>query len=63
LELNVWHKSDRSQINGQCVEVKDTGTSVLVRDRNSPTGPVLVFTYDEWRAFVGGAQDGDFDPT
>lgn len=39
----------------------DTGADVLVRDSKDRTGPVLAFTRDEWRAFLGGVRDGEFD--
>jgi Domain of unknown function (DUF397) len=32
-----------------------------VRDSKNPGGPVLRFTPDEWRAFIGGARNGEFD--
>ena len=61
MELNVWRKSSRSGSNGQCVEVMDTGADVMVRDSKNPTGPALTFTRDEWRAFLGGVQDNEFN--
>ena len=27
----------------------------------TPKGPVLAFTPDEWHAFLGGVQNGEFD--
>jgi hypothetical protein len=36
---------------------------IAMRDRRSPEGPSLVFTPDEWNAFVLGARDGEFDLT
>ncbi|MDX6312489.1 MAG: hypothetical protein QOF84_3717 [Streptomyces sp.] len=34
-----------------------------MRDRRDPDGPALIFTPAEWRAFVLGARDGEFDLT
>ncbi|MFC1412704.1 DUF397 domain-containing protein [Streptacidiphilus sp. N1-12] len=36
---------------------------IAMRDGRSPEGPVLIFTPAEWRAFVLGARDGEFDLT
>jgi len=59
----VWHKSTRSGGNGgDCVEVAvNLPGIVAVRDTKDPDGPALVFTHAEWRAFVGGVHDGEFD--
>ncbi|MEU4553411.1 uncharacterized protein DUF397 [Micromonospora violae] len=39
--------------NGECVEVADNLPGMVgVRDSKDPTGPVLVFAPDAWRAFV-----------
>jgi len=35
--------------------------AIAVRDSKDTSGPVLVFTRDEWDAFVAGAKDGEFD--
>jgi hypothetical protein len=34
---------------------------VAVRDDKASDGPVLTFSTEEWRAFVAGAKDGEFD--
>jgi Domain of unknown function (DUF397) len=34
---------------------------VGLRNSRDPAGPVLRFTPDEWHAFLGGAQLGEFD--
>ncbi|MET8261816.1 DUF397 domain-containing protein [Micromonospora sp. NPDC005553] len=50
-----WRKSTRSNgSGGACVEVASNLPGlVAVRDSKDPTGPVLVFAPDTWRAFVG----------
>lgn len=36
---------------------------IAMRDGRHPDGPALIFTPGEWRAFVLGARDGEFDLT
>jgi len=57
-----WRKSTRSNGDGNCVEVAyaPDGT-VGVRDSKDPTGPILMFTPNEWAAFTDGVRDGQFD--
>jgi hypothetical protein len=60
--VEVWRKSSLSVDQGDCVEVSDSADGdVLVRDSKDPNGPVLRFTPNEWRAFLAGAQLGEFD--
>lgn len=62
MEPKQWIKSKRSDNSGPyCVEVGETPDGVAMRDSKNPDGPRLHFTPDEWRAFVLGAKDGDFD--
>jgi Domain of unknown function (DUF397) len=57
-----WRKSNRSGSHSEnCVEVAFVDGTIAVRDSKRPEGPVLLFTQDEWDAFVGGAKDGEFD--
>ncbi|MFD5564789.1 MULTISPECIES: DUF397 domain-containing protein [Kitasatospora] len=35
---------------------------IAMRNGAEPDGPALIFTPAEWRAFVLGARDGEFDP-
>jgi len=55
-----WVKSSRSFSNGNCVEVANLpGGEIGVRNSRDPDGPVLRFTPDGWRAFLGGVRNGD----
>jgi hypothetical protein len=46
-----WRKSSHSSLPGV----------VAVRDSKDPDGPELIVSPAEWRAFVAGARDGEFD--
>jgi hypothetical protein len=62
IERLNWHKSTYSGSNGgNCVEVARDGESVLVRNTRDREGGTLAFTTGEWRAFLAGARDGEFD--
>jgi hypothetical protein len=57
-----WRKSRYSDDQGDnCVEVALMDGRVLVRDSKDPHGPTLAFTPGEWRAFVDGVKDSEFD--
>jgi Domain of unknown function (DUF397) len=54
-------KSSLSFANGNCVEVAGLpGGEIGVRNSRDLDGPVLRFTPDEWRAFLGGVLNGEF---
>jgi Domain of unknown function (DUF397) len=57
-----WTKSSLSHANGNCVEVADLpGGQVGMRDSKDVSGPVLLLAPEEWRAFLRGARNGEFD--
>jgi hypothetical protein len=55
-----WYKAGRSG-SDNCVEVAAIDGMIVIRNSREPDGPTLEYTRDEWRAFVDGARDGDFD--
>jgi hypothetical protein len=60
LATATWRKSSHSGNNG-CVEVAQGDDQVAVRDSKDPSGPRLLFTPLEWRAFLAAVRDGEFD--
>lgn len=58
-----WTKSSLSHANGNCVEVTLLpGGQVGMRDsKHADDGPVLRIPQEEWRAFLRGARNGEFD--
>lgn len=56
-----WRKSSASGTGtGDCVEVAATDSGVRVRNSRFRSGPVLEFTWAEWRAFLEGIARGEF---
>jgi hypothetical protein len=56
-----WVKSSLSFANGNCVEIATLPDGMIgIRDSKHPEGPILRFTPDEWKAFVGGVRAGEF---
>ena len=56
-----WRKSSHSGNSGNCIEVAVTETVVGVRDSKDRGGPRLTVTADEWRDFIAGVRDRQFD--
>ncbi|HUZ26443.1 MAG TPA: DUF397 domain-containing protein [Streptosporangiaceae bacterium] len=59
----IWRKSTYSgSSGGNCVEVaRNLPGIVAVRDSKDQAGPALTFAPEQWRAFISGAQAGEFD--
>jgi hypothetical protein len=55
----VWQRAGGED--EAAVEVAFVDDLIGLRNSADPAGPVLVFTQDEWDAFVAGARDGEFD--
>lgn len=47
-----WRKSLHSADQGNCVEVNSQPASVLIRDSQAASGPILVMTPTQWAKFV-----------
>jgi hypothetical protein len=54
-----WRKSAHSGGGNTCVEVAGLEQArVAVRDSTDPSGPILVFSRQEWRAFFQEIKSG-----
>lgn len=58
--MEEWRKS-RASGTGNCVEVANVGTHILVRDSKYQDGPQLSFTQSEWVAFLAGVRNNEFE--
>ncbi len=58
-----WRRASRCQgSDSTCVDVTIRDALVAVRDSKDPSGGVLQFTVAEWRTFLDGVRDGEFEP-
>ena len=56
-----WRTSTFSGGNGSCVEVASNLPGIIaVRDSKDRHGPALLFTPDEWTAFLAGVRADEF---
>lgn len=60
-----WRISSACDANGgSCVEagpVLDGSDRVAVRQSSNPDGPAVLYTKEEWEAFLTGVRRGEFD--
>ena len=57
-----WATSSYSTSNGgNCVQARDTGRAVQVRDSKDPDGPVLTFAKASWTAFATAIKNGQHE--
>jgi uncharacterized protein DUF397 len=61
LDRLSWRKAKRSKANGNCVEAAAASGVIVIRDSKDPHGPVLRYSSDSWRSFLGETRLGYFD--
>lgn len=60
----LFIKSSASQPGGiitRCVAIARTDEVVALRDTKDPSKRTLLFSHDEWNAFLTGVRKGEFD--
>jgi predicted secreted Zn-dependent protease len=55
-----WHRS-RACEGGACIMVARDGDSVVFGNTTDPDGATYSYTTTEWRQFIIGVKQGDFD--
>ena len=63
LQRISWHAGEPGE-SGHFVEIgtlNDGTGRVAMRHSGDPDGTVIVYTPQEWEAFVAGVKDGEFD--
>ena len=60
-EFGEWRKSSFSGKQTNCLEFRRTPDGVEVRNSKRPDEATIRYTIDEWRAFVAGVKNGEFD--
>jgi len=53
--------SSHSPFGKSCVGVARKNGGILVTNTNLPDRPTVEFTVEEWKAFLLGVKDGEFD--
>jgi uncharacterized protein DUF397 len=57
---SAW-RTARACDGGACVQVAANGPVILIADSKAPDGPALSYSLTEFREFIIGAKNGDFD--
>jgi hypothetical protein len=61
LKIDAWFVPRQTHNGATCVETKFTRDTVYVRNNLRPNAGTATFTFEEWRVFVDGVRDGDYD--
>jgi hypothetical protein len=61
VEVAFSKSSESGPWTDNCVEVGSCDCGIQVRDSKDQSGPVLTFNHAEWKAFLAGVRNGEFD--
>jgi hypothetical protein len=56
-----WRRAAQCSTEAGCVEVGFDDSGVVVRNSAEPDEQALLFTREEWAAFLAGVKAGEFD--
>jgi uncharacterized protein DUF397 len=56
----AWRVSRRCE-SGACIKVARNGDAVIFGNTNDPDGTFSVYSWAEWKEFLAGARQGEFD--
>ncbi len=59
--VSPWIKSSLSHANGNCVEITDLSDGLVGMRHSKDTGPILKISSAEWKAFLGGVRNHEFN--
>lgn len=60
-QLDLVWRTSLSCDGGACVQVAASGQMILIADSKVTGGPVLSYTRAEFRDFIAGTKNGEFD--
>ncbi|BCL28774.1 DUF397 domain-containing protein [Streptomyces aurantiacus] len=55
-----WFKSTYSSGQGACIEAAALPNAIATRDSKDANSPILLFTRDGWRYFIGAVNRREF---
>lgn len=62
MDTTAWMKASKSTGNGgACVEARRNEGAIEVRNSKRPEAGTVLFTFEEWDAFLDGAKKAEFD--
>lgn len=59
--FSVDWRTAKSCTANNCVQVGVVDDAVGIRDSKDPDGAILRYSVNEWKSFVAGVKNGDFD--